>query len=37
MKLAITMKSGITVLLLATGTTIATLPSTAHAAATAVE
>jgi hypothetical protein len=33
MKLAIAMRSAITVLLLATGTRIATLPSTAHAAA----
>jgi hypothetical protein len=33
MKLAIAMQSAISVLLLATGTTIATLPSTAHAAA----
>jgi len=33
MKLAIAMKSAITVLLLAAGTTIATVPSTVHAAA----
>jgi hypothetical protein len=33
MKLAIAIKSAITVLVLATGTTIATVPSTAHAAA----